>query len=110
MNYANFGLELFKSIADAAYEGKRVELAGKTLALKNRALDTERDYNYARLAFEKQRFETNADLRVNGDLYRMQALRAAGYRLNPFSNGHQIYADEAAAANLHSYYGFYKTD
>ncbi|CAI29270.1 putative minor structural protein [Rabbit vesivirus] len=110
MNYANFGLDLFKSITDAAYEGKRIDLASRNLALKNRALDTERDYNYARLAFEKQKFETNADLRVHGDLYRMQALRAAGYRFNPYSNGNQIYADEAAAANLHSFYSFYKTD
>nr|AAC57041.1 ORF3 [San Miguel sea lion virus] len=108
MNYANFGLDFLNGVANAAIEGKKLDLASKGLQLKNRALDTERDFNYARLAFEKSKFETNNDLKIYGDVTRQ--LRAAGLRINPYSNGRQIYQDEADLANLHSYYSFYKTD
>ncbi|AQS27990.1 VP2 [Hom-1 vesivirus] len=110
MNYANLGIDLFNSIANAAVEGKKLDLASKSFQLKSRALDTERDFNYARLAFEKHKFNTNNDLRIYGDALRVQALRASGLRINPYSNGRQIYQDEADLANLHSYYSFYKTD
>ncbi|AAC61760.1 unknown [VESV-like calicivirus] len=110
MNYANFGLDLLNSVANAAVEGKKLDLASKGLQLKNRALDTERDFFYARLAFERYKFDKNNDLKIYGDALRVHALRNAGLRINPYSNGRQIYQDEADLANLHSYYSFYKTD
>nr|P36289.1 RecName: Full=Protein VP2; AltName: Full=Minor capsid protein [San Miguel sea lion virus 4]AAA16221.1 ORF [San Miguel sea lion virus] len=110
MNYANFGLDFLNSVANAVVEGKKLDLASKGLQLKSRALDTERAFNYDRLAFEKHKFETNNDLKIYGDAMRISALRAAGLRINPYSNGRQIYQDEADLANLHSYYSFYKTD
>ncbi|ABP88259.1 hypothetical protein SSLVV_gp3 [Steller sea lion vesivirus] len=110
MNYANFGLDLLNSVANAAIEGKKLDLASQGLQLKSRVLNTERDFNYARLAFERYKFDTNNDLKIYGDALRVQALRAAGLRINPYSNGRQIYQDEADLANLHSYYSFYKTD
>lgn len=101
-------LNLTNTISNVISEGKRIDLSSRALDLRQQAFQGELKYNYDRLKFEKDRIDKLQDLQINLPLYQTRALMNAGYRINPYSNGHQLYQDDQLNAMNHSYYSFYR--